>query len=83
MQCKTADNHGMTEPETEIDALDRLEAALVQIAAHTHERQIAAAIPAHAGAEPPCTRHEVAASLDRVIAQLRDALASVGQAEQG
>lgn len=59
----------MTEPETEAETLDRLEAALSRIAAH--------AVPGAAPApEPP--HHEVdpgiIAALDIMIARLRSAL---------
>lgn len=64
----------MTEPETEIDTLDRLEAALGRIAARAARTDAAAAA---------CTRTDVAAALDRLIVQLRDALASIGEAEHG
>ncbi|MDD2878043.1 MAG: hypothetical protein PHT60_13410 [Acidiphilium sp.] len=60
----------MTEPETEIDTLDRLEAALGRIAAH-----------AAAPTRPHIARTDIAAALDRVIKQLRDALAASGPAE--
>ena len=64
----------MTEPETEIDTLDRLEAALGQIAARTARTDTTPSA---------CTRMDVAQALDRLIAQLRDALASIGEAEHG
>jgi hypothetical protein len=97
----------MTEPETEIDALDRLEAALGRIAAHAASTSIAAhaasasnaahaasaSSAAHAagegtaltldGAGAAAVRRDVATALDRLIVQLRDALASIGEAEHG
>lgn len=65
----------MAEPETEIDTLDRLEAALARIAAHAggHNPQQAAAGP---------DRVAVAAALDRIIGQLRAALAAADGEEQ-
>lgn len=63
----------MAETETEIQTLDRLEAALVRIAAH------AGGVKPDAGAEE---RAEIAAALDRIIVQLRTALDEVDRMEQ-
>jgi sarcosine oxidase gamma subunit len=75
----------MTEPETEIDALDRLEAALGRIAAHAADGKFAPELPgSNAVAVADSTaRTDMAAALDRLIVQLRDALASIGEAEHG
>ncbi|HEX7390866.1 MAG TPA: hypothetical protein VF286_12195 [Acidiphilium sp.] len=61
----------MSEPETEIDTLDRLESALARIAEH-------AAAPARPGLD----RQNLAASLDRIITTLREALAATDHPEQ-
>ncbi len=64
----------MAEQETEIQAIERLEAALARIAAH-------AARPAPPGGGDG--RAEVAAALDRMIEQLRAALDEADRVEQG
>lgn len=61
----------MSEPETEIDTLDRLEAALARIGAH-------AAAPSRSDLD----RRDLATALDRIIATLRDALATTDHPEQ-
>ncbi len=61
----------MSEPETEIDTLDRLDAALTRIAAH-----------AAAPSRPNLDRQELATALDRIIATLREALAATDHPEQ-
>lgn len=63
----------MSEPETEAETLDRIEAALTRIAAATASLRRRTG----AGADEPgseALRAEVAASLDGMIASLRDAL---------
>lgn len=63
----------MSEPETEAETLDRIEAALTRIAAATASlRRRTGAGPDEPGSE--ALRAEVAASLDGMIASLRDAL---------
>jgi hypothetical protein len=57
----------MSEPETEIDTLDRLEAALGRIAACAGGRR---------ESRPDEQRRQVAEALDRMIVQLRAALAA-------
>ena len=66
----------MSEQETEAETLDRLEAALTRIAAETASlRRRAASDPTATGpAGTDALRAEVAASLDGMIASLRDAL---------
>lgn len=61
----------MAEPETENDTLDRLESALTRIAAH--------AKPSDGGEGDE--RARVVSALDRVIAQLRAALAAADDEE--
>ncbi|MGC9270405.1 hypothetical protein [Acidiphilium sp.] len=63
----------MSEPETEIDTLDRLEAALGRIAEHVNR-------PA-GRSSPDATRQSVVIALDRMIVQLREALAAIGPTE--
>lgn len=65
----------MPEPETEMETLDRLEAALARIAAE-------AAGPPSPDRNGDHARADIAAALDRIIAQLRDALAAADQPEQ-
>lgn len=64
----------MDEPETEFQTLERLEAALARIAEH--------ASPKSAAPDDAAARAEIAGALDRVIAQLRDALAEADHAER-
>lgn len=59
----------MSEPETEIDTLDRLEAALGRIAASAGRPD---------RPRPDEQRRQVAEALDRMIGQLRAALAATG-----
>lgn len=65
----------MADPETEIQTLERLEAALARIAEH--------AGPKSGESDDAAGRAEIARSLDRVIALLREALAEADHVEQG
>lgn len=67
----------MAESETEIQTLERLEAALARIAAHA-----GTARPASGDGDGQ-ERAKIAAALDRIIAQLREALDDADRTEQG
>ena len=62
----------MSEPETEAETLDRIEAALASIAAQTASLRRRAATEQTAGSD--ALRADIAASLDSMIASLRDTL---------
>lgn len=62
----------MSEPETETETLDRIEAALTRIAAETASLRRRAAND-HTG-DSDALRADIAASLDSMIASLRDTL---------
>lgn len=62
----------MSEPETETETLDRIEAALTRIAAETVSLRRRAASDQTGGSD--ALRADIAASLDSMIASLRDTL---------